>query len=111
MPESPRLLRSDWQPEVMFWTTAARLSFEHAGFEQRPVSQVLIVGTTEALLPLERTRPTRLCAFKQDASEEPTIPARVDWHCDEILLGRKRGRRRAEQHRRACECAECRFRQ
>ncbi len=61
----------------------------HAGLEQRPVSQVLMVGTTE-VLPVVATRPRRLCAFKQVASGEVMMEAIVAWHLEEIL-GEKDG--------------------
>lgn len=61
---------------------------EHAGFEQRPVSQVLNVGTTE-VFPLVAARPKRPCAFKQVASGEVMMEASVDWHLEEILLHKK----------------------
>ncbi len=81
------LLRpSDWrsveQPEVMFDTTAARVSLEQAGLLQSPVAHVLIEDTIEVLDEEEdeATRPTRACAFKQDASGDVTRAASVDWH-------------------------------
>lgn len=93
----PRELRSDEQPDATLCTTSEMVSLEHAGREQRPVSQVLIVGTIEVLL-FEIARLTRAEGFKQDASLLPTIDARVVWHWEESLRsgagqqGQARGR-------------------
>lgn len=65
---------------MTFCTTEARVELVQAGREHRPVSQLLIVGTMELLdeVELETTSPTSDWAFKQDASDEPTMEASVD---------------------------------
>jgi len=44
----PSAERSDEHPFVRLVTSAARVWFEHASLEQKPVNQVLKAGTTEA---------------------------------------------------------------
>ena len=80
----PNELRSEEQPDATLCTTSEMVSLEHSAREQRPLSQVLTVGTIEASL-FEIARLTRAEGFKQAASLLATIDARVDWHCEEIL--------------------------
>ena len=79
--------RSDEQPEVTLETTVARVSFEQAALLQSPVAHVLMGETMEVFADEdeEAMRPTRACAFKQDASDDVTSAASVSWHCEERL--------------------------
>jgi hypothetical protein len=75
----PSAERSDEHPFVRLVTSAARVWFEHASLEQKPVNQVLRGGTTE-LFESPRKIGAIPAAFIHCASGEEAIPARLDWH-------------------------------
>lgn len=74
--EKPYDWRSLEQPFVMLPTTAAKVSFVHAGCAQRPVSQELTGLMTEVFEP-DTTMPTRDCAFRHFVSGDVTSCAKV----------------------------------
>ena len=63
------------------------LSLEQSGREHRPFNQESTEGITEVSAELElwAMRPTRDCAFRQDASGDATMFPSVVWHCEEML--------------------------
>lgn len=78
MVPKPRLERSLAQPVVMLVTTAWRVALLHGPRLQRPVNQVLTVGTTEVVF--ERTRGASRERSRQVASGDDATLTRAEEH-------------------------------
>ena len=86
---SPRLLRSEEQPEVTFATRVARVALVQASRLQRPLAHESMLDTMEALALLEEalTIEIRPPTLRHDASEEAARDVSVSWHPEERLRG------------------------
>jgi hypothetical protein len=83
--DMPALLRSLWQPVVMFWAAWERVALLQEGEPQTDWSQLLTGWIIEVLAVVSKILMALKICRQLESSEFASALLRVVWHCSDSL--------------------------